>query len=146
VRIHVAGFGVRVTLHDPATGVHLWHLDPATDARTPVWVFPDRAAALTFIEDTLAQHDRAQGWPRNAASETKMLEQDIPTLMAWYVAGDRPDTHATRRRLRALARHVLALDAPPSDAVAFPESRGTPAKGRRKTAGRFFVRLPENSV
>jgi hypothetical protein len=135
VRIHVAGFGVRVTLHDPATG-----------ELVTTQVFSALDAALMFVETTVTQHCQDQGWWKNPKNETEMLKTDIPALMAWYVAGDRPDEGADRRRLRALARHVLALDAPPSDAVAFPESRGTTAKGRRKTRGSFFDRLSENSV
>jgi hypothetical protein len=101
VRIRVAGFGVRVALHDPAT-----------DERIAMQVFDDLDAAVTFGETTLAQHCQDQGWQRNAASEVKMLKQDIPALVAWYVEDTCPPDEHVRERLQDLARDVLILDPP----------------------------------
>ena len=115
LRIATQGFGVRVTQHDPETGELV-----ATQ------VFSDLGAAQKFFDDTITRHQQAQGWQRNPASETKMLEQDIPTLMRWYVAGDCPADEPTRRRLQDLARDVLMLDPP------------------RKTRANFFADLAKN--
>jgi hypothetical protein len=124
LRIRVAGFGVRVTGHDPAT-----------DELVTTHLFDTLDAAVTFSEATLAQHCQDQGWQRNAASEAKMLEQDIPALVSWYVARDVPRAEPTRRRLIDIARDVLALDPPPTPNTHHPA----------KKEGRFFVRLSENS-
>ena len=134
LRITTEGFGVRVAQHDPTTA-----------ELVSTRVFPDRESAQKFVDDTYARHEQAQGWQRNPVSETKMLEHDIPALMHWYRSGVGPSEAAMRRRLTQIARDVLMLDPPLADAVASPESRGTPAKVRRKTSGRFFVRLAENA-
>lgn len=123
VRITTEGFGVRVTLHDPATGVHLWHPDPETEKDDPARVFPDLDAALAFVADTITQHYMAQGWRKNPASEAKMLKKDIPALMTWYVDGKCPADEPTQRRLQDLARKTLMLNPP------------------RKTRGNFFADL-----
>jgi hypothetical protein len=101
VRIRVAGFGVRVTLHDPAT-----------DELTATHLFDTLEAAVTFSEDTLAQHCQDQGWQRNAQSEAKMLEKDIPALMTWYVKDTSPDHAKRREQLQDLARNILMLTPP----------------------------------
>ena len=73
-------------------------------------------AALAVVEQeiiaALTQRYQTAKWFRNPASETRMLEQDIPALARWYVEGARPDDDNTCRRLQAIARDVLALDPP----------------------------------
>jgi hypothetical protein len=117
-----------------AFSVHVTQHAPNAEAPVSAEIFPDLESAITAVEASITQHYRAQGWQRNAAAEARMLEQDIPALVAWYVAGRQPDADKDRRRLRDIARNELVLDLPP------------PAPNRRrKTPGRFFARPPENS-
>jgi hypothetical protein len=129
--------GARVMRVDTRSGeaAVLHELSPAG----PAHAFHDFAslqkvitATVRDIETTFTRYYEQANWLKNAPSESRLLHDDLPALVQWFVAGKRPPDDATRRRLSALSREMLDLTPP----------RKTQRKNSPKLAN-FFARLSE---